>query len=54
MHPIESTLYYTACFIPVAFGLHPLIALAGIMDLATGAWFGHDGFQARNIFFNLK
>ena len=45
MHPIEAALYYSACLIPVVLGLHPLIALGGIMDLATGAWLGHDGFQ---------
>jgi hypothetical protein len=48
MHPIESSLYYSASFIPVVFGLHPLIAIGCIMDLATGAWFGHDGFQVIN------
>jgi len=45
MHPIESTLYYTAGFIPVAFGLHPVYALACIVDCGVGAWLGHDGFQ---------
>jgi hypothetical protein len=47
MHPIESSMYYSAALIPVVFGLHPIIAVACIMDLATGAWFGHDGFQVR-------
>jgi len=45
MHPIEGTLYYTAALIPVAFGLHPVHALAVIIDCAMGAWLGHDGFQ---------
>jgi len=45
MHPIESTLYYSAAFIPVIFGLHPVFALAIIVDCGVGAWLGHDGFQ---------
>jgi len=45
MHPIESTLYYSAAFIPVAFGAHPAIALGCIIDCGVGAWLGHDGFQ---------
>ena len=45
MHPIEATLYYTAAFIPVAFGLHPVFAVGTIVDCAIGAWLGHDGFQ---------
>ena len=45
MHPVESALYYSAALIPVAFGAHPAIALACIIDCAVGAWLGHDGFQ---------
>jgi len=45
MHPVESSLYYSAALIPVAFGLHPVHALAVIIDAAMGAWLGHDGFQ---------
>jgi len=45
MHPVEATLYYSAAFIPVALGLHPVHALAVIIDCAMGAWLGHDGFQ---------
>merc|ERR550519_1722767 len=45
MHPVESTLYYSAALIPVAFGLHPVHALGVIVDCAMGAWLGHDGFQ---------
>jgi len=45
MHPIESTLYYSAALVPVAFGLHPVHALAVIVDCGMGAWLGHDGFQ---------
>lgn len=45
MHPVESTLYYSAALIPVMFGLHPVHALAVLIDCAMGAWLGHDGFQ---------
>ena len=45
MHPMESSLYYSAALIPVFLGCHPIVAVACIMDLATGAWLGHDGFQ---------
>ena len=45
MHPVESTLYYSACLIAVGFGWHPSLALGCIVDCAVGAWLGHDGFQ---------
>jgi len=45
MHPVEATLYYTAALIPVSLGLHPVHALAVIVDCAMGAWLGHDGFM---------
>jgi len=45
MHPVESSLYYTACLVPVSLGLHPVHSLAVIFDCAMGAWLGHDGFQ---------
>jgi len=45
MHPVESSLYYSAALIPVAFGLHPVHAIAVIVDCGMGAWLGHDGFQ---------
>merc|ERR1719362_2319688 len=45
MHPVEATIYYSAALIPVALGLHPVHALAVIIDCAMGAWLGHDGFQ---------
>merc|ERR1719320_1757188 len=32
--PVESTLYYSAALIPVAFGLHPVHALGVIVDCA--------------------
>ena len=49
MHPVESTLYYSAallCFpLGVLFGpLHPCIGLGCLIDLGMGAWIGHDGF----------
>eukprot|EP00940_MAST-03C_sp_MAST-3C-sp2_P001967 g1967.t1 len=45
MHPVESTLYYSAALIPVYFGAHPAVAIGCIVDCAVGAWLGHDGFQ---------
>ena len=30
MHPVESTLYYSAALIPVSLGLHPVHALGSI------------------------
>ena len=45
MHPVESTLYYSACLLAVPFGLHPAIVLGCIIDCGVGAWLGHDGFQ---------
>ena len=49
MHPVEATLYYSAALIPVSLGLHPVHALAVIVDCAMGAWLGHDGFMVRII-----
>jgi sterol desaturase/sphingolipid hydroxylase (fatty acid hydroxylase superfamily) len=45
MHPVESILYYTVGIIPIAFGLHPIHALAAMIECAIAAWLGHDGFQ---------
>eukprot|EP01006_Ploeotia_vitrea_P003359 TRINITY_DN112490_c0_g1_i1.p1 TRINITY_DN112490_c0_g1~~TRINITY_DN112490_c0_g1_i1.p1 ORF type:complete len:353 (-),score=27.71 TRINITY_DN112490_c0_g1_i1:143-1177(-) len=45
MHPVESTLYYSASLIAVAFGCHPAIVIGCIVDCGVGAWLGHDGFQ---------
>ena len=45
MHPVESTLYYSAAFIPCLWACHPTIALTALYDCAIGAWLGHDGFQ---------
>eukprot|EP00759_Apiculatamorpha_spiralis_P003953 PhF_6_TR12244/c0_g1_i2/m.19387 len=44
MHPVESTGYYSAGVLPALAGLHPLCAIATIVDCAVGAWLGHDGF----------
>merc|ERR1711920_226327 len=36
----------SAGLVPVLMGgLHPVVALAWIIDCAVGAWLGHDGFQ---------
>ena len=43
MHPVESTLYYSAALL--GFFFHPAITVACIIDCAVGAWLGHDGFQ---------
>jgi sterol desaturase/sphingolipid hydroxylase (fatty acid hydroxylase superfamily) len=32
MHPVESTIYYTACMCSIPFGVHPIIPLAMIFD----------------------
>eukprot|EP00933_Yihiella_yeosuensis_P071270 TRINITY_DN79473_c0_g1_i1.p1 TRINITY_DN79473_c0_g1~~TRINITY_DN79473_c0_g1_i1.p1 ORF type:complete len:398 (+),score=46.64 TRINITY_DN79473_c0_g1_i1:111-1304(+) len=45
MHPVESTLYYSACLLVVPFGCHPTVVIGCIFDCAVGAWLGHDGFQ---------
>lgn len=45
MHPVESTLYFSAALIAVPFGCHPTIVVGCIVDCAVGAWLGHDGFQ---------
>ena len=45
MHPIESFLYYTVCFIPLLGGAHPFILLTAKVDATLGAILGHDGFE---------
>eukprot|EP01083_Nonionella_stella_P282214 960396_1 len=45
MHPVESTLYYSAALVCIPIGCHPTIAVGCIIDCAVGAWLGHDGFQ---------
>eukprot|EP00091_Calanus_sinicus_P002798 TRINITY_DN12912_c0_g1_i1.p1 TRINITY_DN12912_c0_g1~~TRINITY_DN12912_c0_g1_i1.p1 ORF type:complete len:351 (-),score=52.35 TRINITY_DN12912_c0_g1_i1:132-1100(-) len=44
MHPVESFLYYSACFMPALAGLHPLITLTFIVDAGLSARTSHDGF----------
>ena len=52
MHVVEATLYYSAGLVPVLMGgLHPVVALAWIVDCAVGAWLGHDGFQ---VYYSCK
>ncbi len=46
MHPVESTLYFTAALIPSFFLSHPLHFFICKTDLAVGALVGHDGFNA--------
>ena len=48
MHYIEATIYYSAALQPAILGLHPVIAIACLVDCAMGAWLGHDGFQVMN------
>jgi sterol desaturase/sphingolipid hydroxylase (fatty acid hydroxylase superfamily) len=43
MHPIESSIYYSTMFLPIAFGAHPLVMLYTKMDLTIAALVGHDG-----------
>eukprot|EP01116_Phalansterium_solitarium_P004595 TRINITY_DN15628_c0_g1_i1.p1 TRINITY_DN15628_c0_g1~~TRINITY_DN15628_c0_g1_i1.p1 ORF type:complete len:319 (-),score=81.01 TRINITY_DN15628_c0_g1_i1:455-1411(-) len=53
MHPVESTLYYTAALIPLFFINHPLVFLYTKMDLTMGALIGHCGFaNPANASFN--
>lgn len=44
MHPVESTIYYSACVMALPFGCHPAIPLGIIIDCGIGAWLGHGGF----------
>ena len=46
MHPVEALLYYSAAFLPVFFGVHPVVPLTCVVDCAVGAWLGHDGFHS--------
>lgn len=46
MHPIESSIYYSTMFLPIAFGAHPIVMLYTKMDLTLAALIGHDGFAA--------
>lgn len=44
MHPVESTVYYSAAFICIPFGCHPVIPAAIVIDAGIAAWLGHTGF----------
>jgi sterol desaturase/sphingolipid hydroxylase (fatty acid hydroxylase superfamily) len=50
MHPVESSTYYTAMWVPIAVaaaaglpGVHPIVMLYTKMDLHFAALIGHDG-----------
>jgi hypothetical protein len=50
MHPLESSTYYTAMWLPIAAaaaaglpGVHPIVMLYTKMDLHFAALIGHDG-----------
>eukprot|EP01083_Nonionella_stella_P120667 361757_1 len=45
MHPVESTLYYSAALFFIPFQVHPTIAIGCIVDCALAAWLGHGGFE---------
>ena len=44
-HRVEAGLCYSAALIPVMLGLHPVHAVAVILDCGLGAWLSHDGFH---------
>lgn len=44
MHPVEATTYYSAAFLCIPFGVHPLVPVAFIIDMFFAAWLGHGGF----------
>jgi len=44
MHPVESTLYYTAALLAIPFGCNPVIPVALLIDCGIAAWLGHSGF----------
>ena len=51
MHPMESSIYYTAMLFPLVFaglcgfaGVHPIVLLYTKMDLTIAALVGHDGY----------
>jgi hypothetical protein len=56
LHIPDFTLILLLGLCLVMFGLHPIHALAVLIDCAMGAWLGHDGFQVSVsnllIFFN--
>ena len=44
MHPVESSLYYSAALMLIPLGVHPALVVGAIVDLGMAAWIGHDGF----------
>merc|ERR1711874_677148 len=44
MHPIENTIFLSAGFLAVPFGVHPVIFVALMVDCGFAAWLGHGGF----------
>lgn len=44
MHPVEATIYYSACFLALPFGCHPAVFLGIILDAGIAAWLGHGGY----------
>merc|ERR1711990_1243353 len=43
-HPIENTIFLSAGFLAVPFGVHPVIFFALMVDCGFAAWLGHGGF----------
>ena len=43
-HPIENTIFLSANFLAVPFGVHPVIPLALMIDCGFAVWLGHGGF----------
>ena len=48
-HPVESMMYYSACFLVAPFSVHITIPVGCIIDCGIGAWLGHDGFMAPGV-----
>ena len=44
MHPVESSIYYTAMLIPFFLRCHPIVFYYTKFDLTMAALIGHDGF----------
>ena len=43
-HPIENTIFLSAGFLAVPFGVHPVVFVALMVDCGFAAWLGHGGF----------
>ena len=46
MHPVESSIYYSAAIVPLLFAAHPIVFLYTKFDLTMAALIGHDGFAS--------